>query len=306
MLKPVIRFSIPMLMLLLSMPALADENPTALQRVMERGALSVAVYRDYPPFSFSDKGRVVGIDADIARALADRLGVAALIRAVGADESMEDDLRNNVWKGHYLGGGTADFMLHVPYDDAFAEENDRVILLAPYYREQLVIATRATVSESPFDLFTREKVGVELDTLADFHLLSTNGGTMRNQVVHFRSMGEAVEAFKSGELAGVAGPRVEIEYALGAQREDYRVVNMPGLRRGGWDLGGAVKQGNDDLASAIRDGMQALRESGAISEIFQRYHATYQPPLRLSGVTIAPASELALNADDPELCKRRP
>ena len=284
----------------------ADEEPNALQLVHERGALTVAVYRDFPPFSYrNDKGRVVGIDVDIARAIAARLGVAAVIRAVGADESMEDDLRNNVWKGHYLGGGVADVMLHVPYDDAFAEENDRVIILAPYYREQIVIATPDGSSAAPLELFTREKVGVELDTLADFYLLSARGGKIRDQVVHYRSVGEAVEALKSGELAGVAGPRAEVEFALGEQREGFVIGAMPGLRRDGWELGAAVKQGNDELARSIAASMQTLREEGAIADIFARYQATYQPPGRLSQVLGQPKAELVFN-DESEICRRSP
>ena len=155
-----------------------DEGPSALERVTARGALDVAVYKDFPPFSYSEKGQVVGIDVDIARALAEHLGVSASIRAVGADENMEDDLRNNVWKGHYLGGGVADLMLHVPYDDEFGRRNDRVALVAPYFREQIVVAVPAGRSDisSLMDLFTEQKVGVELDTLADFYLLSAYGG----------------------------------------------------------------------------------------------------------------------------------
>jgi len=288
----------------------ADEEPNALQRVQARGALEVAVYKDFPPFSFrADKGRVVGIDADIARALAERLGVAAAIRTVGADESMEDDLRNNIWKGHYLGGGVADVMLHVPYDDDFAEENDRVIFVAPYYREQIVVAvdTQFNSNTTPLELFTREKVGVELDTLADFYLLSADNGAIRNQVVHFRSIGEAVAALKRGELAGVTGPRSEIEFALGEQQEKFAVgpIQMPGLRSTGWDLGVAVKQGNDELARVVAETMQALRDEGVLNKIFDRYHSTYQLPSRLSRIQIKPIAKVAYR-DAAELCKKRP
>ena len=147
----------------------ADDEPNALQRVQQKGVLEVAVYQGLPPYSFREKGRIVGVDADVARALAAQLGVAASIRAVGADENMEDDLRNNVWKGHYLGGGVADLMLHVPFDPEFAEENDRALFLAPYFREQLVVAignVQGGCRADPFELFTEAKVGVELDTLA--------------------------------------------------------------------------------------------------------------------------------------------
>ena len=297
------------LMFLLSVAwstALTADERSALQRVKEAGALTVAVYKDFPPFSFrNDRGRVVGIDADIARALAERLGVSALIRSVGADESMEDDLRNNVWKGHYLGGGVADVMLHVPYDKAFAEDNDRVIILAPYYREQIIVATKPGDAEDPLGAFARGKVGVELDTLADFFLLSTRNGALRDHVVHYRSVGEAVKALKLGELAGVSGPRTEVEFALGEQLAQYRISTVPGLSRDGWTLGAAVKQGNDSLAEEIAAGVQALRNDGVIAEIFSRYNATYEPPLT-TGQVLSERNAMVAFDDNSQVCKRRP
>lgn len=289
---------------------LAQEEPTALQKIQERGVLEVAVYADFPPFSYrNERGRVVGIDVDIAHALAKQLGVVAAIRTVGADENMEDDLRNNVWKGHYLGGGVADVMLHTPYDEAFAEENDRVSFIAPYYREQIVVAVAADKAgrDSPLALFTREKVGVELDTLADFYLLTAYSGRIRDQVVHFRSMTEAVAALKRGELSGVAGPRSEIEFALGESRDAYAVgpVQMPGLRSSGWDLAAAVRQGSNDLAKALDQAMVKVRESGELEGIFQRHGSSYQLPSRI--VRLQPdSSGVVAYSDDSKLCQRRP
>ncbi len=288
----------------------AEEGASALQKIQERGVLEVAVYADFPPFSYrNEHGRVVGIDVEIAQALAEQLGVVAAIRAVGADENMEDDLRNNVWKGHYLGGGVADVMLHTPYDQAFAEENDRVSFIAPYYREQIVVAVAADKAngDSPLELFTREKVGVELDTLADFYLLSAYSGRIRDQVVHYSNMGDAVAAMKRGELSGVAGPRSEIEFALGADRQAYAVgpVQMPGLRSSGWDLGAAVRQGNNDLAEALDQAMVQVRESGELQRIFERHGSSYQLPSRI--VRLKPnSSGVVAYSDDSRLCQHRP
>ncbi|MEW8522251.1 MAG: transporter substrate-binding domain-containing protein [Candidatus Thiodiazotropha endolucinida] len=283
--KDILIFAAAVASLVLASSAIAEDEPSALDRIRERGVLEVAVYNDFPPFSYRDeRGRIVGIDADIAHVLAKSLGVAAAIRAVGADESMEDDLRNNVWKGHYLGGGVADVMLHVPYDAAFAEENDRVIFVAPYYREQVVVAVEKGVGANldPLDYFSREKVGVELDTLTDFYLLSAYNGKIRNQVVHFSNIGKAVNALKNGEVAGVAGPRSEIEFALGDQAANYAVgpIQMPGLSTSGWDLGAAVKQGNGALAEAVEKAMSQLRQSSSLSKIFTQYRSTYQLPSR--------------------------
>ena len=78
---------------------LADDEPNALERVQQKGVIEVAVYQGLPPYSFREKGRIVGVDADVARALAEQLGVAASIRAVGADENMEDDLATTFGRG---------------------------------------------------------------------------------------------------------------------------------------------------------------------------------------------------------------
>ncbi|MEJ2621029.1 MAG: transporter substrate-binding domain-containing protein [Candidatus Thiodiazotropha sp.] len=288
----------------------ADDGQTALQKIQERGVLEVAVYADFPPFSYrGERGRIVGIDVDIAHALAKRLGVVAAIRAVGADENMEDDLRNNVWKGHYLGGGVADVMLHTPFDEAFAKENDRVSFIAPYYREQVVFAVAADKAGrgSPLGIFTREKIGVELDTLADFYLLTAYSGQIRDQVVHYRNMSAAVAALKAGELSGVAGPRSEIEFALGEVSERYAVgpIQMPGMRSSGWDLGAAVRQGSEQLANALDQAMIDVRESGELQRIFEKHGSSYQLPSRIVQLQSENSGVVAYS-DDAKLCLRRP
>ena len=79
-----------------ALPAQAD----GLAAVRERGRLRIAVYNDFPPYSMAG-GK--GIDADLGRAIAARLGLAPEVVGYNADEDMNDDLRNMVWKGHYLG-----------------------------------------------------------------------------------------------------------------------------------------------------------------------------------------------------------
>jgi polar amino acid transport system substrate-binding protein len=260
----------------------ADDEKTTLSRIQERGVIEVAVYENFPPYSYRENGRAAGVDVDVARALADKLGVSAALRLIGADETMDDDLRNNVWKGHYLGGGVADLMLRVPYDSDFGRMNDHVRLVAPYHREQIVVALDPKYGkrENALELFTRQKVGVELDTLADFYLLSAMDGKIRDNVVHFTNVGEATAALLKGEVAGVMAPRSELEAGLGERVGDFSVgpLQLSGLRESGWDVGGAVKVGHKDLADAVERAMQSLREDGELQRIFKRHGLTYQKP----------------------------
>ena len=47
-----------------------------------------------------------------------------------ADDSMNDDLRSMVWRGHYLGYGPADVPMHVPVDRPLMEANPQVAMEA--------------------------------------------------------------------------------------------------------------------------------------------------------------------------------
>ena len=265
-----------------------EQQPDGLTQVQDRGVLEVALDESFPPFSYRQDGKTTGIDVELARAIAEKLGVNAAIRLVAPDETMEDDLRIYIWKGHYLNSDVADMMLHVPYDPEFSDDNDRVAFIAPYYQEQIVVAidqSYGAVTDA-LELFTEEKVGVELDTLSDFYLLSAYNGRIRENVVHFRAVSEAAAALMRGELAGVMGPRGELEAALKHHSDRVRlgVRRLPGLRRSAWDVGAAVKSDSPALAASIDRAMAELVQEGELQRLFASYGVSYQRPSQLRRV----------------------
>ncbi len=252
-----------------------------MEKIKQRGAIEFAVYAKFPPFSTNTAGQPEGVDIEIGRALAKKLGFTPTFRVFLADESVEDDFRNQIWKGHYLGGGTADVMMHAPVDPEFARRNDQVRVFAPYFEEELVVARGLRRKEArTLDVFLDDRVGVEQLTLSSYFLLSAFGGGMRENAVHFKSIGNAVEALRQGEVAAVLGPRGEIEGALGKDAVKFHMgpMPMPGLHRTRWDLGLAVNSDHDDLAAALEQAMSELRDDGTIARIFTRSGLTYRSP----------------------------
>ena len=75
-----------------------------LDQLIEQGHMMFAVYEDYPPYSWEEDGIAKGVDVEIARIIADDLGVEARFNFVAAGENLEADLRNNIWKGALIGG----------------------------------------------------------------------------------------------------------------------------------------------------------------------------------------------------------
>jgi ABC-type amino acid transport substrate-binding protein len=259
------------------LPVAADE----LDAIRKRGRLRIAVYNDFPPYSANAKG----IDAEVGRALAEKLGLTAEVVGFNADEDMSDDLRNMVWKGHYLGTQPADVMMHVPVDEHLAKQNDKVRIFGPYHRESIAIARNPAKVQRvvgsaavALEVFTREKIGVELATLSDHFLLSALNGRLRENVVHFKSNGEAAKSLVSGGIAAIMGPRAELEAALQGQAGfSIDTVEMPELRVGNWPIGMAVKAEEMDLASALSKAVVELKNDGTIAGIFKRHGITHQP-----------------------------
>lgn len=261
-------------------PALQAESLAALK---QRGSLRVAVYNDFPPFSQAGHG----IDVDLARALAARLGVKAELVWFNADEDMKDDLRNMVWKGHYLGGRVADAMLHVPVDPYLARNNPQVKILAPYHREQIALARDPrriprVENLARLEVFAREKIAVERASLPDDFLSTVWRGRLRENVMRYRTVTEAVRALAAGEVAAVLAPRSEIEGALEGTQTPVEVAPFQArsgsLLLTGWVLGLAVRGQLTELAAALEGAMGALRRDGTVERIFRSHRITYVAP----------------------------
>ncbi len=259
-----------------SLPGGAGARP--LDEVMEAGRLRVAVYRDNPPFSFREAGRLTGIDVDLARIIAERLGVGIDCMELTAGETVFDDLRNAVWKGHYLGGGVADIMMHVPYEREFGLRNPEAVLFAPYQRERFALARNPMrVTQPLLAALPDEPVAVEVDSIPDFFLLGAFGGRLRERIVHHATVAEAVAALVAGEVAAVVATQSQIEGALGGRAADFPVspVSFPGMMMASaWDIGLAVKENSRDLAYAVGDLVAAMVEDGTVEAVFRRYGVT--------------------------------
>jgi polar amino acid transport system substrate-binding protein len=254
-------------------------SAATFEEIKESGKLHVAVYRDYAPFA--DDGK--GIDVDVANALAAKMGLKAEVKAYPDADSVDGDLRNIIWRGHPLWRERlADVLMHVPVDPRLQAANEQVRILAPYFRERLVVArNRNSIPQLPtLQIFSREKIGVQAETLEDQYLTQSFGGLLRENVVHYRSMLDAAIALRKNEVPAVMGRQTIIEAGLGGDAAKYEiaVVATPGMVVSGWDLGVAVKADYQDLAAAIDKAMADLRQDGTIERIFTARGLKYRAP----------------------------
>jgi polar amino acid transport system substrate-binding protein len=255
--------------------AQAQDQSEALARIRTRGSISVAVYKSMPPFHVDGSG----IDVKIAEQLAQELGVKLNLLPFSAGENMQDDLRNMVWKGHYLGFGPADVLLHVPVDKPLMDSQKQVLIFAPYYRETVAMAydvTKLPQLDSLADL-KGQSVAVAGQTLAGWLLIGADGGAYREQLSTRMDDGvAAAQLLLAGKVTVAAGEASELHSALQGNKQ-YRIIPMPIPRasRNGWAVGMAVKKNATDLARALQAAVNSMSQDERLAKIFAGHHVPW-------------------------------
>lgn len=266
--------------LLCAPPALAD-----LARIRQNGTLKVAVYKGLPPFSAAAGGQYAGIDVALAKALASELGLQVSLLPFDADDDMADDLRSMVWRGHYLGYGPADVMLHVPVDRAFMRANDKALIFAPYYRETFVLVRdceRVPDLRGLEDL-AGQATGAGAGSAGANALLSGADGALRDRVKIYPEADDALRALFSGDIAAAMVTRAQYESALKAANQSASRfvtadITSPLLPPRGWAIGMAIKADDKALAESLENALESLRRRGELARIFASHGVTLQEP----------------------------
>jgi ABC-type amino acid transport substrate-binding protein len=264
------------------------EDLEDLPKIKAAGVLTVALYKDNAPYSDGDGDSRIGVDVALAQALAKALGVRLSVLSFQADENMGDDLRNMVWKGHYLGFGPADVMLHVPVDKYLIDNTPRTMIFAAYAREQLVLLHRLNILENIKDLddLSGKRLVAEQGSGAASLIMGQRGGLLRSNV-SLRATGlQAAQAVIEGKADAAYITRAQAESAVfraKANKAEFGLTNLPlnglaGSASRGWPIGMAIKSSNQRLGMALEDALDRLRETGELQAIFNDRGLTLVTP----------------------------
>ncbi len=264
----------------------------SLDEIQNEKNIIIAVYENFPPYSYIQNGIVKGIDVDIAKKIAKKLNVKIQWYWVRSDENLEDDLRNVIWKGSLIHKTKADLMFRVPYDYDFIRQTDKStgelsnelsVMKSPYHTERWVILTNKKVIPSIKNLaiFKYHTIGVEIDTLPDSYLGTSFKGVLQANIKHYRNMKDAVKDFKLGKVDALAGLKTQLEFYLDVSKnkDKYYMSRKIGYARSKWDLGVAVRTDFRALSYEIDGQIEDLYKKGEIKKIFLKYGVSYEKPL---------------------------
>lgn len=217
----------------------------------EEGKLIMATNAYFPPYEFYEGGEVVGIDAEISAAIAEKLGLTLVI------EDMEfNSIITAVQSGKADIGAAGmtvseDRLVNVDFSDSYATG------------KQVIIVTEDSDIAAPEDL-EGKKVGVQESTTGDIYISGDYGD---DAVERYNKGSEAVLALSQGKVDAVvidsepaksfvaenAGLKIlETEYVV----EDYAIC---------------INKENPELTKAINAALAELKADGTLQSIIDKY-----------------------------------
>lgn len=231
-----------------------DEGDAEFTTVQE-GKLIMATNAYFQPYEYYDGEKIVGIDAEIAEAIAKKLGLELVIEDMAFDSIITA-----------VSEGSADFGLAgMTITEDRLKEVDFSISYATGV--QSIIVPENSKITSVDDLYADGaafKVGVQLGTTGDIYATDDFGDDL---VTSFTTGNEAVNALLGGDVDCVI---IDNEPAKSF------VNNNKGLKildtsYADEDYAACIKKGNDAFREAVDNAIDALIADGTIDKIVNKY-----------------------------------
>jgi len=225
---------------------------------VEEGVLIMATNAEFPPYEYIENNEVVGIDVEIAAAIAEKLGLELKV------ENMEFDSIISSVKGGKVDIGAAG-MTVTP------ERLEEVNFTTSYATGvQVVIVTEDSAITSVDDLFAEganHTIGVQLATTGDLYSTWDIEDEGLGTVDRYNKGADAVMALKSGKVDCVIIDN-EPAKAFVAENEGLKILDTEYAVE---DYAIAISKNNEDLLEAVDKALNELIEDGTVASIVNKY-----------------------------------
>jgi ABC-type amino acid transport/signal transduction systems, periplasmic component/domain len=232
----------------------ADTSLTDLQK---KGTMVVGIDDQFPPMGFvGDDGKLTGFDVELARLVAEKLGVKAKIQPINWD-SKEMELNNGnidvIWNGYTI---TADRIKNVEFTKPYLNN------------EQVLVVANDSTYKTKADL-KGKTIGAQTDSsgLAALQADTEFSSTLAD-IPTYDDYLMALMDLTNSRLDAVAIDKIFIDYTMQQQPGKYRVLDES-LSDEYYGIG--CSKGSVALRKAIDKALDELYEDGSIDKLSTKW-----------------------------------
>ena len=227
-------------------------------KTVESGKLIMATNAQFPPYEFYEGEAIVGIDAEIAGAIAQKLGLELVIEDMEFDSIIEA-----------VKSGKADIgMAGMTVTD---ERKEVVNFTASYATgRQVVIVTEDSEITSVDDLFVEGNnyvIGVQRNTTGDLYTTWDLEDFGLATIDRYGKGADAVQALLTGKVDCVVIDN-EPANAFVAETSGLKILDTEYVEE---MYAGAMNKSNEKLFEAVDKALQELIADGTVQSIIDKY-----------------------------------
>ena len=236
----------------------AESSADAAFTTVEEGVLIMATNAEFPPYEYHEGDQVVGIDAEIAQAIAEKLGLTLRI------EDMEFDSIISSIKGGKADVGLAGMTV--------TEERQEEVNFSTSYATgvQVIIVREDSDITSVDDLFAEGAnhiIGVQLTTTGDLYTTDDIEKAGLGTIDRYNKGADAVMALKNGQVDCVVIDN-EPAKAFVEANEGLKILDTEYVTE---DYAIALSKDNDALQQAVNQALEELIADGTVQSILDKY-----------------------------------
>lgn len=227
------------------------DNQTTDNTAESDNVLSMATNAEFPPYEFHEGGEIVGIDAEVAKLIADKLGMDFKI------EDMEfDSIIPAVTSGKVSMG-----MAGMTVTD---ERKQSVDFSRSYATGIQVVIVKDGSSIATIDDLTGKKIGVQDATTGDIYATDDFGD---ENVERYPKGADAILSLSQGKIDAVIIDNEPAKVFV-AENEGLKILDTEYAVE---DYAIAVKKGNTELLEKVDAALAELIADGSVQSIIDKY-----------------------------------
>lgn len=219
--------------------------------LIAEGKLTVCTNPPYAPFEYEENGKIVGLDADIAAAIAEDLGVTSEMFSTSFE---------GIQSGVALSSGQCDLALSGI--TITVERKSVMNFTEAYVDDNLAVLVPSGSSITGAADLSGAKVGVQQATSGEKYAQDAGANTLQ-----YEDNGLLLQAVQTGQVDAVVGNITVLSEMLTSD-ETLTVVEEIET---GEQIAGAVATENSDLLEAANKTLAAMEEDGRMADLREKY-----------------------------------
>ncbi len=235
----------------------AAASDDSLQKIKDKGEFVMGMDISFPPMGFKDEnGELTGFDVDMAKAVAEHMGLTVKLQAIDWNSKEMELSTGNidvVWNGYTITD----------------ERKEKVLMSEPYMGNAQVIVVKAGSDIKSLADVAGKRLGVQDGSSAQEAVeANADFAASVGEMIKFKDNVMALMDLSNGQVDAVAVDSVVADYYSSKQEGAYEILSETLAPE---EYGIGFRKGDQSFHDAVMEALKQMKEDGTAAEISNKW-----------------------------------